>query len=161
MPERVLASSTRTDGLTAPARPRSRLTRRLRDGEAALAVIATVYLYWGVSLIAQPSRWEGTPAYYNLFRVLAPQAWGGLYITSALTGFVGIAIFTRGRKHREVCNIALALMIVLTLVWLVAFVIRYFTNPSTTPFTVGSSLMHLFMLGQASVLLGDPRVAPG
>ncbi|MDP9115819.1 MAG: hypothetical protein M3O28_00820 [Actinomycetota bacterium] len=127
---------------------------RLRWGTSSwnCLILAAVHVLWGVSLIVQPHRWTATPAYYNLFHVIPEFWWGVIYLVASVLLAVGVYVM-RHRRRLWVIQTAITVNFVLTSAWGLAFVVRYLTNPSTTPFTFGSSVIQIYLLVRASIWL--------
>ena len=93
-------------------------------------VVALAYLGIALGLLFQPDRFAKTPAYHNLIAVLAAQAWGVLYLMAALGLLAGALVARRWRPAVSIT--AHTITVALTAWWLLAFVVRYATDVSTT-----------------------------
>lgn len=129
-------------------------------GKLDLSVMSAAFAIFGLSLLFQPHRWHSTPAYHVLLLIFPAQTWGGLFLVSGIT--MGLSAWQFGRRWAVVATLILAFT--LTLGWMMAFVARYLTSPSTTPETFVSWAVFLFLLLRVAVSIdrgapADP--APG
>jgi hypothetical protein len=122
-------------------------------GPLNLLVMSAAFVIFGLSLVFQPHRWASTPAYHVLLEIFTAQAWGGLFLASGVT--LGAAVRLYPRRWLTVAALMLALA--LTVGWMLAFIVRYLTNPATTPETWVSWAVFGFLLVQAGAGLDKPR----
>jgi ATP/ADP translocase len=110
-----------------------------------MTVMGVAYAIMGLSLVFQASRWHATPAYHNLLAIMPAQAWGGIF--SAVAGLLaaGACHF----RHRWLVIAALTAAIAVTTGWDLAFFVRWFTSPDTTPETWVSWAVFDYMLARA------------
>jgi hypothetical protein len=122
-------------------------------GRLNLLVMSAAFIVFGLSLALQPHRWASTPAYHVLLEIFSAHAWGGLFLASGVT--LGAAAWPFPRRWLTVA--ALMLAMALTAGWMLAFVVRYLTNPDTTPETWVSWAVFGFLLLGAASGLDRPR----
>jgi hypothetical protein len=99
-----------------------------------LAVMGSVYLLFGFSLIFQGHRWASTPAYHNLLALAPGWAWGALFLAAGTGMIAGIWLF----GYRGFIYPVLVYSVALTVSWFLAFVYRYASSLTTTPETWAS-----------------------
>lgn len=99
-----------------------------------LAVMGSVYLLFGVSLIFQAHRWASTPAYHDLLATAPSWAWGILFLAAGTGMIAGIWLF----GYRGFIYPVLVYSVALTVSWFLAFVYRYSSSLTTTPETWAS-----------------------
>jgi hypothetical protein len=129
----------------------------LTAGRLNLSVMSAAYAIFGLSLLFQPHRWQSTPAYHVLLEVLPAPAWGGLFLASGAA--LAAAVWQFGRERRLVVA-ALTLAVALTAGWMLAFIARYLSSPSTTPETWVSWAVFGFILLKVAAGLDHPAGAP-
>lgn len=127
------------------------------SGRLNLSVMAAAYSIFGVSLLAQPHRWQATPAYRVLLEILPPPAWGALFLAAGLA--MGVAAW-QFEARRWLVITALTPAIALTAGWMLAFLVRYLTSSDTTPETWVSWAVFLLLLLRAAAGLDRPRDTP-
>lgn len=128
----------------------------LRGSRANLLVMAAVYLTFGVSMVVTPSRWSQTPAYGAIFRELPERDWAVIYLVVGgllLAAALWMADGSRKRYVFAMASITLGLMVSVS--WMLAFIVRVLTNPSTTPETFMSFLVFSYLLVRVAILLDD------
>jgi hypothetical protein len=123
-------------------------------GRLNLSVMAAAYSIFGLSLLAQPRRWQSTPAYHVLLEVLPAPAWGALFAATSVA--MGLAAWQFDRRRWLVIT-ALTPAIALTAGWMLAFIARYLSSPDTTPETWVSWAVFGFLLLRAAAGLDRPR----
>jgi hypothetical protein len=116
--------------------------------------MSAAFSIFGLSLIFQGHRWHSTPAYHVLLLIFPAPVWGALFLLSGIT--MGLSAWQFGRRWAVVATLALAFT--LTLGWMMAFVARYLTSPSTTPETFVSWAAFFFLLLRVAVSID--RAAP-
>lgn len=128
-----------------PTRVR-RLTKPLRHLSAFWlwpgGAIVPVFTVIGLALLLQGGRFDKTPAYAILLYLVPAQIWGMAYLLVAAS-FVGYLMIW---PTRQLAVFAHTIGIILTGWWLLAFIIRYATDASTTPVNVVSWALYLFLL---------------
>ena len=130
----------------------------LWSGKVTLAVMAAAFTIFGLSLIFQAHRWESTPAYHVLLQVFPARAWGGLFLVSGLS--MGTSCWQFHRRWILVASLTLAFT--LTNGWALAFMVRYLTNPDTTPETWVSWAVFDYLLLRVSLSIDFVnRTLPG
>ena len=115
----------------------------------AARVLAAGFLAIGAGLVFQAHRFSSTPAYGNLIILLDAPTWGWMYITSALLLLAWVTAAPRSKWWAGAAHLP---AIMLTWVWLIAFVIRYLTDSSTTVVNVVSWSMFFVGLVRSLVL---------
>lgn len=121
-----------------------------------LVVMGTAYLIFGLSLMFQPHRWASTPAYHVLLEIFSARTWGALFLPSGAA--LAVAAWQLACR-RWVVVAALVLAFTLTTGWMLSFVARYLTSPSTTPETWVSWLIFDFILIKVAISLDHPAPA--
>jgi hypothetical protein len=124
-------------------------------GKLDLIIMSGAFIIFGLSLLVQPHRWHATPAYHDLLLILPAQAWGGLFLASGVS--MGIAVWQFARRWAVIASLTLAFM--LDGGWMLAFVVRYLTSPSTTPETWVSWAVFGFLLLKVAISL-DRSLSP-
>jgi uncharacterized membrane protein YgcG len=127
-----------------------RLAHRMSEPRAHMIWTMGVFLAIGVTLILQPGRYENTPSYANLLEMMNHSAWGGIYIGAAGLKAVSLWVF---RTSKSLFIATHTVSIVLVLVWLVAFVIRYVTDGGTTIVNPVSWSTFLYLVVRSSTML--------
>jgi hypothetical protein len=125
----------------------------MTPGRLNLLVMSAAFIIFGLSLVLQPHRWASTPAYHVLLEIFAAPAWGALFLASGVMLGAAVRLYPR----RWVAVAALMLALALTAGWMLAFVVRYLTNPDTTPETWVSWAVFGFLLLRAASGLDGPR----
>lgn len=131
-----------------------RVSYPVTAGRLNLAVMSAAYAIFGLSLLWQPHRWQSTPAYHVLLEVLTAPVWGTLFLASGVS--MGLAAWQYGRRRWLVIG-ALTLAVALTAGWMLAFIVRYLSSPSTTPETWVSWAVFGFILLKVAAGLDHPR----
>lgn len=133
--------------------PEFRWPARLSAWPAAklnLAVMSAAFVIFGLSLLFQPHRWASTPAYHVLLEIFRAQAWGALFIAAGAA--LGAAAWQIAHR-RWLVIAALVPAFTLTTGWMLSFIARYLTSPSTTPETWVSWLIFDYLLIKVAVSL--------
>lgn len=125
------------------------MRNRLKGQNLGVGAIVVAYSMFGVFLWAQPSRWARTPSYANLLQLLSQQTWGSIYLVAA--GLLLGAFF--GSNARWFKVVALTLSMALDASWLLAFVVRFFTDDATTIVNIVSWSMFLYVLIVSAVYM--------
>lgn len=120
-------------------------------------VVVLTYLAIGLGLVFQPDRFSQTPSYANLLEILDAEIWGVLYMLSALL----IAVYLLAVANRFYGIAAHTFAVMLTAIWLAAFVIRWFTDTSTTVVNIASWAVFLFLIIRSSTLIDVSEIARG
>jgi hypothetical protein len=133
---------------------RHHLRRRRFRGHVEIAVwpgilICLAYTGYGLGMLLQPTRFSATPAYGNLTQILDIRIWGAMYLAVAAL-FAVYAILVISRWLAIIVHIV---GVVVTLAWLMAFVIRWLTDPSTTIVNVMSWAVLLALIGRSASLV--------
>lgn len=99
--------------------------------QAPAGIISGAYALLGVSLWLESDNWSRTPSYAILLDILPQQAWGSMLIILAVL----LAITTWITDSKLLSLSAHYLAIFFTAGWMIAFIVRYLTDPmrSTTP----------------------------
>lgn len=118
-----------------------------------LLVMSVAFTIFGLSMILQPGRWAATPAYHVLLEIFTAPAWGALFLISGIT--LGAAVQLYARRWLVVA--ALMFAFALTVGWMLAFIVRYLTNASTTPETWVSWAVFAFLLLRTTFGLDLPQ----
>lgn len=124
-------------------------TRTLGASRANMLVVGAGYAIYALSLIFQGTRWTRTPAYRNLLAIMPAAGWGACFAAVAAALLAAVALY--GRRWLSVA--ALTAAGIITAGWTLAFVVRWWTNGSTTPETWVSWAVNCFLLARAAVLL--------
>lgn len=114
-----------------------------------LAVLAFTLI--GGGLLLQPSRFERTPSYGNLIRIFHAQVWGIVYLV------VAVLLLSWGiRRAPQWWGVAVhTLALMLTVGWLAAFVVRYFTDNSTTIVNVVSWTVFFMLIVESALAIEE------
>lgn len=112
-------------------------------------VIAIAYLGLGLDMLLQPDRFSSTPAYGTLTQVLNIRIWGGCYLLAALLLTVFVSLITN-RQYGVIAHTASGAV---TLVWWLAFVVRWATDPHTTVVNVISWGVFLAVIIRSMTLI--------
>jgi hypothetical protein len=118
------------------------------------ALICVAYTVYGLGMVLQPGRFESTPAYANLTKMLDIRLWGVQYLVVAAL-FAVYTLLTTGRLFGIVVHI---LGLIVTAVWELAFIIRWLTDSHTTIVNVGSWLVLTLVIARSASLI--PPVGP-
>jgi hypothetical protein len=127
------------------------------SGKLTLAVMSAAYTVFGLSLIFQASRWAATPAYHVLLQIVTAPVWGWLFLASGAA--MGVSAWQFRRRWPVIAALTFAFF--LTTGWMLAFVVRYLTNPDTTPVTWVSWAVfdYLLLLVALSIDVEAPALA--
>lgn len=131
--------------------------RGWRRWRADTITIALVHLAIGANLILDDRRFANTPSYGNLLQIMSAPWWGTIFVTVGV--ILGVALFVRLPRPLIVAGHTAAIAV--TAVWLAAFIVRYFTDSSTTVVNVVSWSVFLSLLIRAMLGLDDARQARG
>lgn len=96
----------------------------------------------GAALLFQGDRFANAPSYAIVLDLLPARVWGVAYLTVAAL----FALYLMIIPVRSVAIVAHTLGIMLIGWWLIAFTVRYLTDPTTTPVNVVSWAVYLFLL---------------
>jgi hypothetical protein len=107
--------------------------------------VVLAYAAIGLGLVLQPARFGATPSYANLLQFAPAEAWGAAYLTVA-----GLLVAWRMIRHQWVGVAAHTLASILTVWWLLAFVVRYSTDNATTIVNVVSWSVFLSLVIRSS-----------
>lgn len=116
------------------------------------SVIAGAYGLLGLAMLGQPHRFVVTAPFGILLDIMPIRAWGAAHLAVAALFLLYVAV-APGRTAALAAHIA---GFVLTTLCLIAFVVRYITDPGTTPTNAISWLVYLFVLARSASLI--PRV---
>lgn len=130
-----------------------RQRRHILAALSHLTVLTVAFTAFGITLIAQPHRWDNTPAYANLLDIFGQQVWGTIYLVVA-----GLMVLAALARLRWMLILAHMVAIALVVAWLSAFVIRYLSDSGTTIVNVVSWSTYLYLLIR-SVALMDQAVS--
>jgi hypothetical protein len=113
------------------------------------AAIAGAYFLLGLGMIAQPERFERNTPYANLLEILSIQVWGGIYLAVSVLFSVYLIV---DQSRLVLSIIAHFTGFTLTGVWLIAFIVRYVTDPTTTISNIVAWLVYLLLLMRSVAL---------
>lgn len=113
--------------------------------EVFTRAIAVLFGVLGMAMIFQSERFSRTPAYANLITLAPAEFWGSCYLVIAV-----LLAAWRLKNWRWIGVVGHTLAFVLLGVWLIAFIIRYLTDSSTTIVNVVSWSMYLLALLRSS-----------
>jgi small-conductance mechanosensitive channel len=123
----------------------------MRDGvkpwTRRISYATFAYVLIGAGLLIQPNRFSRTPAYGNLIRVFPAQTWGVIYLVIA----AGLALWVLGRVPAWWGIAIHTVAITLVSGWLLAFVVRWITDDSTTIVNVASWSIFLLLTIRSSI----------
>jgi hypothetical protein len=125
-------------------------------GKLNLSVMAAAFVIFGVSLIFQAGRWGSTPAYHVLLQIFRAQTWGILFLASG----TGMGLSAWQFERRWAVTASLMAAFTLTTGWMLAFIVRYLTNPDTTPATWVSWAVFDFLLLNVAISIDRPPAVP-
>lgn len=124
----------------------------LNEPRAHMVIMAAVFYAIGLTLLWQPGRYFNTPSYANLLAFpYSTYVWGGVYVLTASIQVVCILFYNR----RPLIIFAHTLAITLVLVWLGAFIFRYFTDSGTTVVNVVSWSVYLYLTSRSALMWDD------
>lgn len=124
----------------------------LDEPRSHMVIMATVFYAIGLTLLWQPGRYYNTPSYANLLAFpYSPYVWGGIYV---LTSSIQVLCILR-YSSRSLVIFAHTLAITLVLVWLGAFIVRYFTDSGTTIVNVASWSVYLYLTSRSALMWDD------
>ena len=124
-------------------------TRTLGASRANMLVVAAGYAIYALSLLFQGVRWSRTPAYRNLLAIMPAPGWGMAFAVVSALLFAAVARYSQ----RWLSVTALTAAGIITVGWALAFVVRWWTNGSTTPETWVSWAFNCYLLARAGALL--------
>lgn len=120
--------------------------------------VVVAYVAIGVGLTLQPSRFSRTPSYANLLLFAPAEVWGCAYL-----GVAALLLawrFTHATIPSRWLGVgAHTLAVILTLWWLAAFIIRYWTDDATTIVNVVSWSVFLSLVLRSTGGLDDDEPA--
>jgi hypothetical protein len=125
-------------------------------GKLNLSIMSAAYVIFGFSLLIQPHRWGSTPAYHVLLQLFGAREWGAIFLLSGTA--LGVAAWQFAQRRAVVAALTFAVM--LTTGWMLAFVVRYLTSPSTTPETWVSWAVFDILLILAATGIDRPAALP-
>lgn len=126
---------------------------KLTEPRADMALMSGIFLAIGLTLWFQPERYDNTPSYANLLEIFPQHVWGAIYVAVAV-----LKAITAWRHPTRVLIVAAhTLGVALVVVWLAAFVIRYFTDDGTTIVNVCSWAAYLFLVIRSAARLDSGR----
>lgn len=120
---------------------------RARPWTRRISYATLAYTLIGVGLLAQPDRFSRTPAYGNLIRVFPATTWGMLYLVAA----AGLGLWMWGRLPAWWGIAVHTAAIMLVGGWLLAFIVRWVTDDSTTIVNVASWSTFLLLTLRSSM----------
>lgn len=123
--------------------PRSAWTGRL---------LTVTYTVLAAGLLFQPRRFHRTPSYGNLDSIMNFFSWGWVYLLGAV--MLGWYIWSPW-SNRAQAIIAHTYLAGLTLLWDVAFVIRWYTDDATTAVNIVSWTVFFVMVLRSGVLIDE------
>lgn len=130
------------------------VTRRRFTGHIEIAVwpafvVATVFTIWGLGMVTQPDRFSATPAYGILLTMADIRIWGAFYLFAALL----LGLYVLLIPIRTLGIVAHVISILLMIVWLFVFGVRWWSDPNTTIINFGSWFGFLCMLIRSATLV--------
>lgn len=114
-------------------------------------IIALGYAVIGFGLLFQPNRFSRTSSYANLIQLLHAQYWGMIYLLVSVL----LAVYVAAVSNRFYAVAVHTIAIMLTGLWLAAFVIRYATDSATTTVNIVSWSVFLFLLIRSGTLIDE------
>jgi len=120
-------------------------------------VIAAAYLVIGGALLLQPTRFESTPAYANLIDIANQKVWGAAYVLCAVL----LAVYVLMVSNRFYGILAHTVTIIVTVIWLFAFIVRWWTDAGTTVVNIVSWAVFLFLAIRSGTLVDESLMAQG
>lgn len=115
-------------------------------------LLTITYAVIAGDLLLQPKRFHRTPSYANLDNIMNFFSWGWVYLFgSVMLGWYLWAPWS----NRIQAIIAHTYMAALTLIWLVAFVIRWYTDDATTAINIVSWSLFFVMVIRSGVLIDE------
>lgn len=130
------------------------LPHHIEPGVWPGALIFVAYTIYGLGMLLQADRFSRTPAYGTLTQVLDIRWWGVLHLVVAAL-FAGYTVVVSGRLYGIVTHIVGLLV---TSIWLLAFLIRWVTDANTTVVNVASWLVLVLLMARSATLI--PPVGP-
>lgn len=124
---------------------------KLNEPRSHMVMMTVVFLGIGITLWAQPGRYDNTPSYANLLAVFHQPVWGTIYLIAAALKIACIWRYT----NRTLITVTHTVGVTLVSVWLVAFVIRYWTDSGTTIVNVMSWLTYLYLVVRSAMMLDE------
>lgn len=118
-----------------------RIGETWKDTVWTTRTVILAYLAIGGGLLLQPGRFANTPSYANLILIMSSQAWGCMYLAA-----VALLIAWRLVQPVWLGVVAHTFTLMVTLFWLLAFVIRYQTDDGTTIVNVVSWTVFLTLV---------------
>lgn len=115
-------------------------------------VLTITYVVIALDLIFQPARFHRTPSYANLDNIMNFFMWGWLYLIGAV--MLGWYLWSPV-SNRFQAIVAHTYAAALTLLWLAAFVIRWFTDDGTTAINIVSWGVFFSLLIRSGVLIDE------
>jgi hypothetical protein len=113
------------------------------------ALIALAYTIYGLGMVLQPRRFGGTPSYGNLTQLLDIRVWGAMYLAMAVL----FGVYTLLLTARTFGIVTHMIGLTVTGTWLVAFLIRWLTDPNTTVVNVASWLVLTLLIARSATLI--------
>lgn len=121
------------------------------------ALICVAYTVYGLGMVMQPARFASTPAYGILTQLLDIRWWGGAYLLIAGL-FAVYTVVVTGRVFGIVTHM-LALLV--TAMWLLAFIVRWLTDSNTTVVNVASWLVLTLLIARSATLITEAHPKRG
>lgn len=118
--------------------------RKIRETSIPLLLMTVVNSAISAGLLVQPARFTATPAYGVLLDILNQRTWGFAFMAVSI---VMVAALLFDNQSRPLTVIAHIMAISLATIWLVGFIVRYLSDPSTTIVNVLSWSLHIAVLG--------------
>jgi hypothetical protein len=116
-------------------------------------VIAFAYLGFALAMLLQPRRFYSTPAYGTLTQVFDIRIWGVCYLVAAVV----LGLYSSLITSRSFGIAAHTVSLVVTVVWWLAFVIRWLSDSSTTAVNVISWLVFLLVIARSATLIPQAK----
>lgn len=130
------------------------LPHHIEPGVWPGALICVAYTVYGLGMVLQPVRFTTTPAYGTLTQVLDIRWWGVLHLVVAAL-FGAYTVVVTGRLFGIITHIV---GLIVTVVWFMAFIVRWLTDANTTVVNVASWLVLTLLIARSATLI--PAVGP-
>jgi hypothetical protein len=126
---------------------------RVRLTDPLMTTVITVYVLvcLGLGLLLQADRWSSTPAYGTLLALLTAPGWGFVYLGLGLLVWLVAAV----DRLRFLSFWAHAPVFFLLVFWLVAFIVRWKTDPHTTVANVLAWSVYVFTAVRSAVAIAE------
>jgi hypothetical protein len=133
---------------------------RLNEPRAHMTLMMGVFWAIGLTLWFQPGRYANTPSYADLLAILPQHGWSAFYLAAGTLKAASIWRY----EQRWLVVVTHTVAIALVGSWLLAFVVRWLTDPGTTIVNVASWSTYLYLVIRSALMLDDhvtPPLPPG